>query len=75
MQICRILCTCSAFVTQLDNVWLPTISLSYQPKYARIENFYYNKILEHYNDLIIMELLDNTTPQVEFDNIYAFIIA
>ena len=32
------------------------------------------KLLEHYNDWIIVKFLDNKTPQVYFDNIHAFII-
>ena len=43
--------------------------------YYRVENCYYNKILEHYNDWIIIEVLYNNTPQVDFDNIHALIIA
>ena len=33
------------------------------------------KKIEHYNDCIIMEFLDNKTTQVEFDNIHALILA
>ena len=61
-------CAHPACVAQLDKYWLPTISPSYQPKYAHVKNIYYNKILEHYNDWIIMVFLDNKTLQVEFDN-------
>ena len=66
----RIPCAYPACVAQLDKYWLPTIYPSSQLRYAGVENCYYNKILEHYNDWIIMELLDNKTPQVEFDNIH-----
>ena len=44
--------------------------------YARVENCYYiTKILEYYNDWVIIQFLDNKTPQVEFNNIHAFILA
>ena len=43
--------------------------------YYRVEMFYHNKIFKHYTDLIIVEVLDNNTPQVEFDNIHSFILA
>ena len=64
-----------AYVAQLDKYWLTNIPWSSQPTYAHVENCYYNKILEYYNDLIIIKLLDNKTPQVEFDNMDAFIIS
>ena len=35
----------------------------------------YNKIVEKYNDLIIMKFLDNKIAQVDFDNIHVWIIA
>ena len=44
---CQIPCECTACVTQLDKYWLPTIVPSYQPRYAHVENCYYNKIIEH----------------------------
>ena len=74
-KILRIPCACPACVAQHDKYWLPTIAPSYQPSYARVELFYYNKIIEHYKYLIIIKLLDNKTPQFQFDNSYAFNIA
>ena len=66
---------CLDCVAKLDKDWLPNIAPSYQLMYAHVENCYYKKMLEHYNDWIIMKLLNNKTPQVEFDNIHALIIA
>ena len=37
--------------------------------------FTITKMLEYYNDWITMELLDNKTPQVVFDNIHALFIS
>ena len=68
--ICQIPCACPACVHQLDKYWLPTIHISSQPRYEHVEKFYYNKILENYNYCIIVELLDNKTPQVKFDKIH-----
>ena len=65
--VCLIHCIpsgCLAYVVQLDKDWLLTIPPSSPPSYAHVGNFYYNKILEHYNDWIIMEFIDNKTPQV-----------
>ena len=62
-------------VVQLDKYWLTNIDPSYQPMYDRADKFYYNKIPEYYNDWIIMLFLDNKTPQVNFDNIHALILA
>ena len=61
----RILCACKSCVAQIDKYWLPTIATSSQPRYDRVENCYHKK-LEHKNDWIIMKLLDNKTPHVEF---------
>ena len=64
--VCVILlvsCACPACVGQLDKYWLPTIYTSSQPRYDRVENGYYENILEHYNDWVIMEILDNKTLQ------------
>ena len=36
--------------------------------------FYYNKIIEHYNDWIIIYLLVNKKTRVEFDSINALIL-
>ena len=68
-------CEYPACVDQLDKYWLPNCAPSFQPRYTRAESFYYNKIIEHCNDWIIVEFLDKNTPQVEFNNIHAFIIA
>ena len=76
--VCAILgikCTCTAYVAQLDKYWLPNIAPSYQPMYSPVENCYYKKMIEHYNDWINIELLDNKITQVEFDNIHALILA
>ena len=73
--IFRVLCACTACVVQLDKYWLTNIDPSYQPMYDRADKFYYNKIPEYYNDWIIMLFLDNKTPQVNFDNIHALILA
>ena len=59
----------------LINISLPNCDPSYKPNYAHVENCYYNKILEHLSNWIIMELLDNRTPQIMFDNICEFILA
>ena len=71
----HISCAGTGFISQLDKYWLPTISPSYQPSYADVENYYSTKILEHYNNWIIMNVLDNKAPQVEFDNIPDLILA
>ena len=71
----RVPFACTACVAQLDKYLLPNIAKSPQPRYARVETFYYNKILEHYNYWIIMEFLENKTPQVDFYNIHALIIS
>ena len=55
---------CTAYVAQIHKYWLPTIAQSSQPRYARVDNFYYNKILEHYNDCIIMEFLEKIHPKM-----------
>ena len=41
--------------------------------YAHVENCHHK--IEHYNDRIIMKLLDTKTPQVYSDNIHPLIIA
>ena len=69
-SIHRIPCACPSCVAQLDKYWLPNCDTSSQPMCYRVENCYYNKIFKHYNNLIIIEVLDNNTPQVEFDNIH-----
>ena len=74
-EIIRIIFTCTDCVAQLDKYLLSIIDPSSQRRYVSVENLYYNKIHEHYNDWIIMEFLDNKTPQVDFYNIYALIIA
>ena len=73
-NIFRIPCACTACIAKLDRYWLPNIDPSSQPRYARVENCYY-KIIEHNKNWIIMDLLENKTPQVEFDNIHALIPA
>ena len=60
---------------QLDQYWLQTIASLSQSRFARVENCYYNKILEHYNDCITVEFLDNKTSQVEFDSIHELILS
>ena len=72
--ICQVSCAFTACVAQLDKYWLPTIAASSQPRYARVEKCYYNKIIEHYHYWIIMKFLDNKKPQDDFDNIHAFIL-
>ena len=74
-EIFHITCACQACVSKLDKYWLPTIAPPYQPRYARNENCYYNKILEHYNDCTIMKLLENKATQVELDNIHSLILS
>ena len=69
----RIPYECPACVYKIDKYWLPTIYKSSQRRYEHVEDCYYK--IEHYNDWIIMEFLDNNTPQVDFDNIHAFIIS
>ena len=55
-------CTFPACVPQLDKDQLSNCDPSTQPSYARIDNCYYNKLLKHYNDWVIMVFLDNKTP-------------
>ena len=74
-DISWISCACTDCVNQFDKYLLPTISTSSQPRYAYIENCDYKKTLKHYNDWIIITLLDNNAPHVEFDNIHEFILA
>ena len=62
-DIFHITCVYTAFVDQLDKYWLPNCDPLYQPRYARVENCYYNKVLKHYNDCIIVEFLDNNTSK------------
>ena len=38
--------------------------------YSRFEH----KLLEHYNDWVIVKFLDNKTSEVELDNSYSFIL-
>ena len=61
----NIQCAFPACASQLDKYWLPNIPLSSQPRHSHVENCHYNKILEHVNDWIIMDFLDNKAPQVE----------
>ena len=42
--------------------WLPNCALPPQLRYAHIENYYYKKVLEHYNAWSIMKFLDNNKP-------------
>ena len=72
--ICGIPCACPSCFSQLDKYWLPNIVQSYQPRYYRVGSCYYNKIFDHYNYWIIVELLDNKKPQFEVDNIHVLII-
>ena len=65
---------CPAYVDQLDEYLLQTITPSSQLRYAHGENWYDNKLLKYYNHRIIMKLLDNNTPKVGFDNINALVI-
>ena len=67
-------CSHPSSVDKLDKYWLPNIAPSSQPRYVHVDNFYYKKILEHYNDWIIMELLDSKTPKVELYKICALIL-
>ena len=62
--IFHITCACSSCVAQLDKYWLENCAPSSQSRYARVDNFYYNKIIEYYNYWIIVELLDIKTPKV-----------
>ena len=71
----RITCACPCCVDQLDKYWLPTIYPSSQPRYAHVDFSEYIKILEHYNDWIIVNFLEKKTPQVDFENIHALIIS
>ena len=43
--ILRIPCACPVCVHQPDKYWLTIITPSYQPRYARVEKFYYKKYL------------------------------
>ena len=43
--ICQIPCACPASVAQVDKYWLQNYDPSYQLRYARVDNFHYNKIL------------------------------
>ena len=56
-------------IIDLINTSIPNFHSLSQPRYACVENCYYKNILEHYNDYIIIELLDNKTPKEELDNI------
>ena len=77
------LCLCHFFITcaspacfsQLNKDWLPNCAQSYQPRYAHIENCYYNKIPEHYKYWIIIKLLDNNTPREYLYNIHVLVLA
>ena len=71
----RIPCECTDYVDQLDKYWLPNCDPSSQSRYDYVENCYYNKIIEHYNVWIIMEVLNNKTPHVALVNISAFVLA
>ena len=44
-SVCRITYVCPVFVAQIDIDWLPTIATLSQPRYARVENCYYKKML------------------------------
>ena len=63
-EILRITFTCLSCVDQIDKDWLLNCDASSQSRYARVEIFSYNTVLEYYNNWIIMELLDNRIPQV-----------
>ena len=63
-EILRITFTCPSCVDQIDKDWLLNCDASSQSRYARVEFFSYNTVLEYYNNWIIMELLDNRIPQV-----------
>ena len=47
-------CAFTACVDQLANYWLPNIDPSSQPRYANVGKIYYNKILKHYINWIII---------------------
>ena len=49
-SICWIPCACLASVAQLDKNWLPNSDSDSKPRYSRVENCYYSKIFEYYND-------------------------
>ena len=72
--ICWIPCACPACVGQLDKHWLPNCAPLSQPSYSRDENYYCRKILGHYNNWIIMEFLENKTPQVELNNLHGLML-
>ena len=44
-NILWVLCSFTSCVYQLDKDWLTNIPPSFQPRYAHVENCYYNKIL------------------------------
>ena len=67
-------CACPACVAQLDKYLLLNIAPLSQPRYAHIENCCFRKILEYYNDWIIMKFLDIKKTQVDFDNINVLVI-
>ena len=67
--VCEILwnvCACPSCVAQLDKDCLPDIPPSSKPRNDHVGNCYFNKILEHYNDCIIMKLLYNKTNKLIF---------
>ena len=74
-MIRRIICVCPTCAAKIDKDWFWNITPSSQPTYTHVENCSYNKTLDHYNDWIIVELLDNKIPQVHSNNIYALIIS
>ena len=62
--IFRIPCACPACVDQLDKYCLTNFSPSSKTGYVCVEFFHYFKALKHYNYWIILELLENKTPQL-----------
>ena len=72
--ILRIPCACPAYVAQLNKNWLPNGDPSSQSRYAHVENCYYNKVLEYYNNWTIIEFLHKNTPKVELNNKHSLIV-
>ena len=51
-----------AVLINLINIGLPAITPSSQPRYAHVENYYYNKIIDNFNYWITMKLLSSKKP-------------
>ena len=61
-------CICHACSTKLYIPWDSTTKEAYiQPRYGKVNNFKYSKILGSHNNWVIMKFLDDGSDNVEYE--------